>query len=98
MIKIEIESSEVRVKSGVAAKTGKPYQIPEQKGYAYLLDRDGKPNRHPSPLIIALRDGQQPYPPGVYTLAPSSFYTDRFDNLALSPVLVPVAQQVKQAA
>lgn len=98
MIKIEIDNPEVRTKSGVSARTGKPYTIREQKGYAYLCDREGKPNKHPSTLVITLGDDQPPYAPGFYTLSPSSFYTDRFDNLALSPVLVPVAQQVKAAA
>jgi len=98
MIKIEIDNAEVKTKSGVSARTGKPYSIREQRGYAYLCDREGKANRHPSTLIISLRDDQAPYAAGFYTLSPASFYTDKFDNLSLSPVLVPLAQQVKQAA
>ena len=98
MIKIEIDKAEVRTKSGVSARTGKPYSIREQKGYVYLCDGEGRPNKHPSTLIVMLGDDQPPYGPGFYTIAPSSFYTDRFDNLALSPVLVPIPQAGKAAA
>lgn len=97
MIKIEIDNAEVKTKSGISAKTGKPYQIREQKGYAFLCDRDGRPNKHPSSLIISLGDEQAPYPVGFYTVSPASFYTDRFDNLAVSLRLVPMAQQIKAA-
>lgn len=98
MIKIEIESAEVKTRSGVAAKTGKPYQMREQKAYAHLTDRDGKPNRYPSAFVILLGDDQPPYAPGVYGVSPASFYTDRFDNLAISVRLVPAAAPVRQAA
>lgn len=98
MIKIEIDSAEVKTKSGVSARTGKPYSMREQKGYAYTCDRDGKPNRHPNTLCITLRDDQQPYAPGFYTLSPASFYTNKYDQLEISPVLVPMQAPVKAAA
>lgn len=98
MIKIEIKSAEIRTKSGVAAKTGKPYSIREQDGWAFTLGRDGKPNAYPVKLSLSLRDEQQPYQPGVYTLCPSSLYTNRFDQLEISPVLVPMVAEAKKAA
>lgn len=98
MIKIEIQSGEVRTKSGVSARTGKPYTIREQDGYAHTCDRHGKPNPYPVRLAISLADDQPPYQPGLYTLAPESLYTNRFNQLEISPVLKPmVAAQPKAA-
>lgn len=91
MIKIEIESAEVKTKSGVSARTGKPYSMREQKGYAYTVDQSGKPNKYPNTLVLTLRDEQPPYQPGLYTLAAASLYTNKFDQLEISPVLMPFA-------
>jgi hypothetical protein len=98
MIKIEIESAEVKTKSGVSARTGKPYSMREQKGYVYTCDRDGKPNRHPNTLVLTLREDQQPYAAGFYTLSPASFYTNKYDQLEVSPVLVAVPVAAVKAA
>ena len=100
MIKIEIESAEVKTKSGVSARTGKPYSMREQRGYVYCTDKDGKPNRHPNTLCITLRDEQAPYAVGFYTLTAASFYTNKYDQLEISPVLAAIAAPaaVKAAA
>ena len=98
MIKIEIQSSEVKVKSGTSARTGKPYNIREQQGFAFTHARDGKLNSYPVRMSITLGVEQAPYAPGVYQLAPESIYTNRFDQLEISPVLKPLASAVKAAA
>lgn len=99
MIKVEVKSTEVVTKSGVSARTNKPYSIREQVGvYAFLSDRDGKPNPYPTRITISLRDEQQPYDPGLYTVAPESFYVDRFNALSLGLVLRPLAQAAAKAA
>jgi hypothetical protein len=99
MIKIEITSAEVRTKNGTSARTGKPYSIREQDGYAHTYDRSGKPNHYPVRLSISLGDEPQPYPPGVYSLLPDSLYTNRFNQLEISPVLKPLQPaQVSKAA
>ena len=98
MIKIEIQSAEVKVKSGTSARTGKPYNIREQAGFAFTHSRDGKPNSDPVKVAIVLGKDQQPYPPGVYQLAPESFYINRFDQLEITPVLKPLASAVKAAS
>jgi hypothetical protein len=90
MIKIEITTAEVRTKAGVSARTGKPYNIREQDGYAHTHDRQGKLNPYPVRLAISLGDDQPPYPPGIYTLLPESLYTNRFNQLEISPVLKPL--------
>lgn len=97
MIKIEINSAEVRVKSGTSARTGKPYSIREQDGWAHTCDRQGKPNQYPVRVSISLGDDQAPYAPGTYTLAPESLYTNRFNQLEISPVLRPVPAAMKAA-
>lgn len=94
MIQIEVKSTEVTTKSGTSAKSGKPYSIREQVAvYAFLHDREGKPNPYPTRISISLRDDQEPYPVGLYTLAPESLYADRFSQLSLGPVLRPIASQ-----
>lgn len=98
MIKIEINSAEVRVKSGTSARTGKPYSIREQDGWAHTCDRQGKPNQYPVRVSISLGDDQAPYAPGAYTLAPESIYTNRFNQLEISPVLRPVQAAMRNAA
>lgn len=98
MIRVEIKSSDVRTKSGVSAKTGKPYSIREQDGYAFTHGRDGKLNPYPVRLRISLGDDQAAYEPGNYMLCPSSLYTNRFDQLEVSPVLIPEASTARKAA
>jgi hypothetical protein len=98
MIKIEITSAEVRIKTGTSVRTGKAYNIREQDGYAHTYDREGKPNRYPVRLSVSLEDDQPPYPPGVYTLSPESLYTNRYNQLEIKPVLRPVQQSVAKAA
>lgn len=89
-IKIEISSTEVLIKSGVAAKSGKPYTIREQEAYAHTVSQDGSPQRYPSRIKVMLKDNQPPYPAGMYTVAPESFFVDRFDSLDLGLILKPL--------
>lgn len=98
MIKIEIKSTDINTKSGVSGKTGKPYTIREQSGYAHTHDRDGKLFEYPVQMKVSLQDGSQPYAPGFYTLAPESLYTNGFQQLAITPVLKPLVSQSMQKA
>jgi len=98
MIKIEIQSTDLLTKSGVSAKTGRPYNMREQSAWAHTCDRNGKPNPYPVRLALMLNDDQSAYAPGLYTLAPESLYTDKFNQLQIFPILKPLVQQAKQAA
>lgn len=99
MIKIEFKDNISKTKSGVSARTGKPYSIREQEGWAYTFDRQGKPHPYPQKCSITLPDEMQDaYPAGVYTLSPASIYLNRFGQLELAPALVPVAAAAKVAA
>lgn len=98
MLKIEVSTTVVDLKSGSSAKTGRPYAIREQEAWAFFFSRDGKPNPHPSKIRITLEDDQkEPYPLGLYQLDPSSLYADRFGQVAIRARLRPlVAAQPAQ--
>lgn len=92
MIKIEIESSEVRELSGQSKATGKPYHLRFQSGYAFVIGPDGKAQRYPERFDFVLDSDQAPYPPGMYQLHPSAVRV-RDGRLTLAAVaLVPVKQ------
>jgi hypothetical protein len=68
-----------------------PKRPAKQVCYGHFCGKDGKPLPHPQQVLLPIWDGQQPYPVGTYTLAPQSFYPDKWRELALSPKLVAVA-------
>ena len=98
MIKVEINSASFDVKSGTAASTGKPYSIREQEAWAYLCDRDGKPQPYPQKIKVTLDDQQPPYNPGTYQLDPSSIFVGDFAQLNIRARLRPLQQVAKAAA
>lgn len=97
-IKIEVSSTAIKTKSGVSTRTNKPYSIREQEAYAYSVDRDGNPHKYPQQIKITLGDDQAPYTPGNYTIAPESFFVDRFGSLSLGLILKPLVAQTARAA
>ena len=99
MIDIEVKSAYVNTKSGVSAKSGKPYSIREQEAYAHVYGRDCKPAPYPVRVNLSLEDDQPPYQPGLYTLSPVCVYVDRFGSLSLArPKLMPAQPKVRAAA
>lgn len=96
MIKIEIKSAEAVRPNGTTKKGG---QFPrKQIGYAFVLDKDGKPYPYPKEIRFTIWDNEQPYAPGLYVLAPQSFYVGDFGELKVSPQLVPAPAAVQKAA
>lgn len=91
MIRIEVKSAAVNVKSGTARNSGKPYEIRTQEGYAHTVDGEGKPRPYPQRCEIPLQKGQEPYAPGNYTVSAASFYVGDYDRLMISLRLQPVA-------
>ncbi len=96
-IKIEIYKEDVSLdhKSGVSAKSGKPYNIYEQTGY---LHQEG--SRFPLQFKLSLEQGMPPYNAGVYEIAGESLYINQFGSLSLGRLtLIPVASSktLKQA-
>lgn len=99
MLKVVVESEEVREKSGTSPRTQKPYRIREQGAYVYLIGKDGKENRFPTAIRVNLEDDQAPFKVGEYTLSLSSLYVGRFDSLVVGRVdLIPKAQGARQVA
>jgi len=86
MLIIEVESTELKIKSGTSARTGKPYQIREQIAYVHI-----PPNKYPQPIKITLEDDAMAYQPGKYMLDDRSFFVGRFDDLQMRPRLVPAS-------
>lgn len=80
---IEIASTEIKSRNGVSQRTGNSYSMREQTGY---LHKQGEP--YPEKIKITLEENMAPYRIGTYTLAPSSFYVDKYDSLAVRPVLL----------
>lgn len=89
MIKIEIDSQELREFKGVSAKNNKPFHLRIQSGYAFIVGPDGKPNKYPEKFELMLENDQAPYPSGVYTLHPSAIGV-RDGRLTLGVNLTPV--------
>lgn len=100
MIKIEIKTEQVKVKSGVSAKTQKPFKVTEQIGWAFLTSQDGSVKPYPTEIRIQLEEGQFPYKPGFYSIAPQSVVVGQFEKLTFGAlILVPVpAAALKSAA
>jgi len=89
MLRVEISSAEVVTKSGVSQRTGKKYSIREQEAWVHTCDKEGRVRPHPERVVVSLDDDQAPYPPGSYTICPSSFLVDRFRMLDLRLRLRP---------
>jgi len=92
MIKVTINSTDIRNHSGTSVKTGKPYNMSFQTMWVHLSDRQGNVNPYPEKVetILDRNEQGQPlvYPVGEYGLSDSSVYIDRNGNWALRPVLV----------
>lgn len=99
MIRVQVESAVVEVKSGTSARTGNPYSIREQDVWAYLSGRDGKALPHPQRVRITLDDSQtEPYPVGEYVLDPASIYVGDYSQLQIRARLRRVNPVVQRAA
>lgn len=93
MIKVEIDSQDLREIKGVSPKTNKPYHLRIQSGYIFIVGADGKPGKYPEKFEMMLEADQLPHPSGVYQLHPSAISV-RDGRLAISPALTPVKSAV----
>lgn len=86
-LRVEIKSNLVTDINGVA-KSGKPYHIRKQVGWAYTYDQDGQLNPYPERIEININEGQDAYPAGNYTLSDKCIYVGDFNSLSISrPIL-----------
>ena len=79
---VEIDSLEIKTRSGVSPKTGKPYNMREQSAYLHQPSK-----KYPTAFKITLEDNQHPYAVGKYELDDSSFFIGKYDDLQVRPVL-----------
>jgi len=86
-IRIEVKSLVVSEVSGIA-KSGKPYHIRKQTGWAHTYDASGTPNPYPEKIEFNLQENQPPFALGVYTIAPESFYVGDFNALAIGRLIL----------
>lgn len=77
-MKIEVKSSEVKVKSGNAKRTGNPYTIREQEAYLHIQGA-----AYPERCVLNLEEGQEAYAPGIYETG-NELYVGDFGRLAIS--------------
>lgn len=94
MITVEVTSSQLEEKRGVSARTGKPYSIREQEVWFHTCDKSGQPRPHPERGSVVIDDDQRPYPPGRYSICPSSLFMGRFGSLDIRVRLRPLPAAV----
>lgn len=85
MIRIEIKSTDIQLKSGVG-RSGRPYEIREQAAFCAIGDELRR-------IRLTLDRNQTAYPPGLYTLDATSITVDQWGGLGLRPVLRPLPQK-----
>ncbi len=88
-MKITIAQTTLREMKGTSAKSGRPYHMRFQTGYAHTLDKDGNTPPYPEKFEISLDTDAAAYAPGDYMLSPSAVYVDRDGRLAVAPRLTP---------
>lgn len=92
-MKIQIEVSNEEI---IYSNRG-GFEFFEQPAAAYLTDRTGHSNKYPSNITLSMKKDQAPYKKGMYVLADQSVYANKYGQLSLYPILVPVAPQSVQA-
>lgn len=76
MIRVLVKSDNVSQRNGTGKAAGKVFR--HQSGG---LDNG---TDFPQPCRIPLDEHQPPYPPGVYTLTPASFYAGQYGDIEVS--------------
>ena len=95
MMQIIIQRAEAKRFTGTSKVSGKPYNFQTQTAYMYTYDDQGNRSDFPEKVELTLESNQEPYPKGVYILAPHSFYVDRNNRLSISPKLIPAPPPAK---
>lgn len=91
MIRVEIESTNLKKRSGVSNTTQKEYSMQEQMA---LMFRQGE--RYPEKIKLTLDKDASAYPVGIYMLSDESFQLSRFSGIQLFPRLIPIANAVME--
>ena len=91
MIRIEIESTNLKQRSGTSKDSGKPYSMQEQMA---LMFRQGE--RYPEKIKLTLDKDSSAYAVGHYMLSDESFELSRFAGIHIRPRLIPLASAVAE--
>lgn len=92
-MKINVSSTEVKVRNVSRKRDGKAFTFREQSGTVDL------PNGERRVIALSLEEGQAGYAPGVYTLLDASFFVDRNGRLALGRLhLAPLVEAARKSA
>jgi len=83
MLKLEVKSQELKLVQGVSKRSGKEYSFHTQQAYAHVAGKS-----YPVECTLTIDKGESAYALGMYTLAPDSYYVDKYGNLGLSPKLL----------
>lgn len=98
MIKFQVTNPDYLTRKWNDKITGDLRSMRIQTLLAFLPDSQGKTDTYDKVEFI-LNDSQNPYPIGLYTFSPSSFYLDRNGRLQISlSNLVPVLNKQLAAA
>lgn len=97
MIKIDIEDGKAIAKT---SRKGSTYHV--QKGYLHSLEKDGTPKRYPEEFEFFVgtsdRGAPESYPPGSYTIHPTSMRVQN-NNLEIGYLkLVPFSEKKSAAS
>ena len=97
MIKVTVTSDKVRAMSGIGKVSQKPYEMAFQTVYLHTVDSDGIVSPFPEKVEVILDKSDKgvplSYPPGEYTLHPSSVQIGRDGNAAINVRLQPLKQR-----
>ena len=97
-MEVEIRTTDVKERQKVLARTQEIRMVREQTAFARMHDRSGNLQPFASPFMVLLAPGQEAYQPGRYMLKECSIYINRYSQLEINPVLVPIQVQELQAA
>lgn len=95
MLNIVVTKPEIREMKGTGKTSGKPYHLRIQTCHAYTIDTDGVQGEFPEKFEIFLREGEEPYQRGKYTLHPCSLVVKDGRLTVGDARLVPVAATAK---
>jgi hypothetical protein len=100
MIKIEVSSDKVHDRVVRRKSDGREFAMREQDAYAYTVDRNGQPDKHPTKIVLNLERDQPGYATGFYTILPESLYVGKFGQLEIGKLKLKAlaANTSKQAS
>ena len=99
-LKIEIKNAVKNSRNVTSMKTGtaKDFTFHTQPAYVTTFDQAGNSNPYPEMIEIDLKEKQEPFPVGFYTVMLQSFYVGDFKKLTLGTLVLAPLASVTSAA